>query len=309
MGLDIDVWSYLSVILSVLVVLFFAGNILVGKAINDLPPFTIAFFRLLIAFIILLPIGLRSAWTHRQQFITHWKPFLIITLTGITFFNTFLYGALQFTSSTNVSVLESVIPAVTVILSVLFLNEKLRKLQWLGVGISLFGALWVVMDGHLLELGTMDWNIGDVIMIGAIFSWSIYSLVLGKYIHLFPQYGILFVMTGISVIVLFPIMLVEWLLVGLPSFGYPNLWAGLLYLGIFPSVIAILCYNRVVNIIGAAQAAMFLNFLPVATMLGAFFWLEETITWMQIIGAAIVITGVTMTTRGDKAKRMKPVRK
>lgn len=294
--------------LSVLVVVFFAGNILVGKAINDLPPFTIAFSRLLIAFIILFPIGFRSAWKHRQQFITHWKPFLIITLTGITFFNTFLYGALQFTSSTNVSVLESVIPAVTVILSVLFLNEKLRGLQWFGVSISLFGALWVVMDGHLLELGTIDWNIGDAIMIGAIFSWSIYSLVLGKYIHLFPQYGILFVMTGISVIVLLPIMLVEWFLLGVPSFDTPKLWGGLLYLGIFPSVIAILCYNRVVNLLGAAQAAIFLNFLPVATMLGAFFWLGETITWMQIIGAAMVIIGVTLTTRGDKAKRMKPVR-
>lgn len=294
--------------LSVLVVIFFAGNILVGKAINDLPPFTIAFFRLLIAFVILFPIGFQSAWTHRQQFITYWKPFLVITLTGITFFNTFIYGALQFTSSTNVSVLESVIPAVTVILGALFLNEKLRRLQWFGVGISLFGALWVVTDGHLLELGTMDWNIGDAIMIGAIFSWSIYSLALGKYIHIFPQYGILFVMTGVSVIILFPIMLGEWLVVGLPSLGYTKPWVGLFYLGIFPSVIAVLSYNRVVNILGAAQAAIFLNFLPVATMIGAFFWLGETITWMQIGGAAMVIIGVTLTTRGDKTKRSRSLR-
>lgn len=294
--------------LSVLVVIFFAGNILVGKAINDLPPFTIAFFRLLIAFVILFPIGFKSGWKHRQLFITYWKPFLVITLTGITFFNTFIYGALQFTSTTNVSVLESVVPAVTVILGTLFLNEKLRGLQWFGVGISLVGALWVVMDGNLLELGTMDWNIGDAIMIAAIFSWAIYSLVLRKYIHIFPQYGILFVMTGVSVIILFPIMLGEWLIVGFPPLGYTEPWVGLFYLGIFPSVIAILCYNYAVNILGAAQAAIFLNFLPVATMIGAYFWLGETITWMQIGGAVTVIIGVVLTTHGGKMKRLQSLK-
>lgn len=281
--------------LCILVVIFFAGNILVGKAINDLPPFTISFFRLVIAFVILFPIGAQSAWAHRQQFITYWKPFLVIALTGITFFNTFIYVALQFTSSTNASVLETVIPAVTVILGVLFLNEKLRGLQWFGVGLSLFGALWVVMDGRLLELGTMDWNIGDAIMIGAVFAWSIYSLFLRKYIHLFPQYGILFVMTGVSLIVLFPIMLGEWLIVGLPSLGSTEPWVGLFYVGVFPSVIAMLCYNRSVNILGAAQATIFLNFLPVATMIGAYFWLGEMITWMQIGGATMVIIGVILT--------------
>ncbi|AXF54976.1 EamA family transporter [Salicibibacter kimchii] len=58
-------------LLCILVVLFFAGNILVGKAINDLPPFTIAFFRLVIALVILFPIGYRTARKHRKQFITY----------------------------------------------------------------------------------------------------------------------------------------------------------------------------------------------------------------------------------------------
>ncbi|WP_368731129.1 EamA family transporter, partial [Pseudomonas sp. 2995-1] len=75
-----------------------------GKAINELPPFTIAFFRLLIAFIVVFPIGYLSAWKNRMTFWEYRKPFLIMTLVGVTFFNTFIYGALQFTTASNVAV-------------------------------------------------------------------------------------------------------------------------------------------------------------------------------------------------------------
>src|SRR5699024_10175823 len=88
-----------------------------------------------------------------------------MTLTGVTFFNTFIYGALQFTSTTNVSVLEASIPVVTVIMSAFLLGEKIRGMQWIGVLISLMGAVWVVLDGRLFQLAAIDWNVGDLIML------------------------------------------------------------------------------------------------------------------------------------------------
>src|SRR5699024_6993397 len=106
----IGCFSLYPYIFMIFVVLFYAGNILVGKAMNDLPPLTIAFFRLLIAFIIMIPFGIREAWTYRSTFLTYKNPFLLMTLTGITLFNTFIYGALSFTTATKVSVLESSIP-------------------------------------------------------------------------------------------------------------------------------------------------------------------------------------------------------
>src|SRR5690554_7344109 len=109
----------------IFVVIIYAANILIGKAINDLPPFTITFFRLLVAFLIILPIGFKSAWKNREVFWKYKWPFLLLTLTGMTLFNTFIYSSLQFTTATNVSVLESSIPVVTVILSASLLKEKL----------------------------------------------------------------------------------------------------------------------------------------------------------------------------------------
>jgi len=288
----------------VLVVIFYAGNILTGKALNDLPPFTIAFFRLLVAFIILFPIGCRRAWNARSTFLAYKKPFLIMTLTGVTFFNTFIYGSLQFTTASNVAVLESVIPVVTVILSAWLLKEKLQRFQWIGVLLSFIGALWVVMDGKIFQLASIDWNVGDAIMIGAIVSWAVYSVFVKQYMHLFPMFGAPLVMTGISVVILFPIMIVEWIILGVPFLGSFDYIAGFLYLGIFPSFFALIFYNRAVDLLGASQASVFLNFLPVFTMAGAYLWLGETITVMQVIGALIVIGGVILTTQ-VKEKRAK----
>ncbi|HLS07729.1 DMT family transporter [Lentibacillus sp.] len=285
-------------IMMVFVVIFYAGNILTGKAINELPPFTIAFFRLVVAFMIMLPFGLRSGWAYRHKFLEYKKPFMMMTLTGITFFNTFIYGALQFTTSTNVSVLETVIPVATVVLSAILLKERLRNVQLAGVFVSLIGAVWVVLDGDIFSIANMDWNIGDGIMIGAIGSWAVYSILVKKYIHLFPQFGALFVMSGISIVVLLPIVIVEWAIAGVPmELTAPANITGLVYLGIFPSFIALVLYNRGVEALGASQASVFLNFLPIVTMIGAYLWLDETITIMKMAGALTVIFGVMLTTR------------
>ncbi|GAA0594933.1 DMT family transporter [Virgibacillus siamensis] len=292
---DLMVYPY---IMMVFVVIFYAGNILTGKAINELPPFTIAFFRLVVAFLVTLPLGIHSAWQYRHRFLENKKPFLLMTITGITFFNTFIYGALQFTTSTNVSVLETVIPVVTVVLSAFLLKEKLLTIQKFGVLLSLLGAVWVVLDGNVFQIASMDWNIGDGIMVGAIVSWAVYSILVKKYMHLFPQFGALFVMNGLSVLVLLPFVILEWIVARAPfgTFTTQNI-TGLVYLGVFPSFIALVFYNRAVELLGASQASVFLNFLPVVTMTGAYLWLHETITWMKIVGALLVIGGVILTTR------------
>ncbi|UOQ45922.1 DMT family transporter [Halobacillus salinarum] len=283
--------------LMIFVVIFYAGNILVGKALNDLPPFTIAFFRLLVAFMILMPIGLRTAWKKRLTFKEHKGPLFVLTLTGITFFNMFVYGALQFTTATNVSVLETIIPVVTVILSTGLIKEKLQRIQWLGIFLSFFGAVWVILDGRFLKLASLTWNIGDGIMMGAVISWAVYSVCVKQYMHLFPPYAVLLVMTGISVLLLMPVVVMEWWWLGVPAWNTPDHIAGFLYLGIFPSFFALVFYNRAVELLNPSQAAIFLNFLPVVTLYGAYLWLGEAITFMKVMGALVVIGGVLLTTQ------------
>lgn len=285
-------------VLMIFVALFYSGNILVGKAINDLPPVTIAFFRLLFAFVFVAPFALRQAWATRYTFLSMKGPFLLMTLSGVTFFNTFIYGSLQFTTATNVAVLETLIPGLTVVLGALLINERLPKVAITGVILSIISAIYVVLGGHFFAMGDLQWNPGDLIMTGAIICWSAYSIMVKKYMSFFKPFAALAVMTGISVAVLFPIMLAEWAIVGIPSYSADSeLWLGLIYLGLFPSLIALIFYNEAVAILGASKASVMLNLLPVFTMAGAFLWLGESITVHHIAGTAGVIFGVWLTTK------------
>lgn len=290
-------------VLCALVVVFYAGNILTGKALSDLPPITIAFTRLVIAFAILLPFGWRSAWQARRSFVEHGRPLLLMTATGVAFFTTLIYASLRYTSATNVAVLEAAIPAVTVALSFFVLHERLLLIQWIGVAVSLVGAVSVVMNGNIAALGRVDWNKGDGIMAVAVICWAVYSIAVRRHMRHFPELGVLGVMTGLSILILCPLVLTEWWIVGeMPLEPGPHWW-GLLYLGVFPSVVALAFYNRAVATLGASQASAFLNFLPVATMLGAFLLLDEQISEAQIVGAALVMTGVFVTLRPPRQFR------
>jgi len=280
-----------------LVILMYSGNILVGKAINELPPFTIALGRLTVAFIMLTPFGLFQAVKDKNLYLQYKRPLLIMTLTGITFFSSFIYSALQFTSSTNVSILETLIPALTVVLSVWFLKENITLIQWLGVIVSFAGAVWVVADGSLTFFVQHIPNKGDMIMIAAIISWAIYSLHVKQYMHNFRIFGIIWFMTGISVIILLPIVMIEWSITGIPDIFQGGKLAGIFYLGTCPSFIALILYSRAVIVLGAGKASVMLNLLPVFTMFGAYFLLNENISFSQILGSLIVISGVTMTIR------------
>ncbi|GAA1148773.1 DMT family transporter [Nesterenkonia lutea] len=287
-------------LMMVMVVIFYAGNILVGEALNDLPPLTIAFFRVVIAFLCIAPLAGRAAWRDRTLFRAHWKPLLLLTLTGVAFFNTFIYAALQFTSSTNVSVLETLIPALTLALSTLLLRERLHQAQWWGLALSISGALWVITDGELFALTRLEVNVGDGIMMAAIGSWAVYSIAVTRWLHLFPRYSVLLVMTGLAVLILAPLVILEWVTLGVPSFTAAEHLPGLLYLGIFPSLVALLLYNHAVQKLGASRASAFLNFLPVATMAGAVLWLDAQLTAAKVIGAVVVILGVLLATRSGR---------
>lgn len=284
----------------VLVVLFYAGNILVGKALQEVPPVTIAFSRVLIAFVVLLPLGWRSARRERHLLVRHWRPLLVMAVTAVTLFNTLIYAALVFTSATNVSVLEATIPVATVVLSTVVLHERLRPVQWAGVLVSLTGSLWVVTTGDVRTFTGAGHNLGDAIMVGAVLCWAVYSVTVRRHLHPLPEYGALLAMTGVSVLLLLPAVLAEWVVLGPPPLQPGPYWWGLLYLGVFPSVVALVLYNRAVAQLGASKASVFLNFLPVATMAGASLLLGESISAAQVAGALVVVLGVVLVTRSRR---------
>ncbi|WP_235182851.1 DMT family transporter [Gracilibacillus boraciitolerans] len=143
---------------------------------------------------------------------------------------------------------------------------------------------------------SLQFNIGDLIMLLAMITWAFYSIFIKQHTWKFPTYGALLVMAVIAIIIFIPLLTIE-----MDHYRSIN-WSwevisGLAYLGVFPSLIALIAYNKGIEAIGPSRASVFLNLIPVFTMLGAVIFLREQITWIQLIGTSFVIFGVLITNR------------
>jgi drug/metabolite transporter (DMT)-like permease len=281
--------------------LFYAGNTLTGKALAELSPFTIAFFRFAIALLVLLPLGWRDAWNTRTVFRQRPVPVVLMAVSGVVLFNTLIYASLRFTSATNVAVLQTAAPALTAFLGVLLVHESLNRRQWTGILLSVLGGAWVITDGPLATgvLGS-KWNLGDGLAVAALVSWSCYTIAVRRFGHYYTGHSLLLVMTSFSVVLVFPFALRDWMIGGFPVHDMGGQWLGLAYLGVFPSVVALAMYNRAVGALGAARASAFLGLLPVFTVLGAYLFLEDRVGATFAVGTALVVGGLLLTTLGGR---------
>jgi len=282
-------------LLLTLTVLFWSGNMVVGRGIRaDVPPLALAFWRWAIAFLLVLPLAwphFKAQWPLLRQ---GWKPIVLLGLLGVGSYNTFAYIALQYTSATNAVLLNSFIPVVTIAISWAFLGKHLRRLEGLGVVISLCGALTIIARGDPAILAHLDLNTGDVWMLGAVLAWAIYTVGLAwRPAGVHPML-MLAAMTAVGLAALLPAWLWE-MAQGRQINVNPGALASLAYVGIFPSFLGYIFYNRGVAEIGASKASLFIHLMPVfGTILSAIF-LAEIPHWYHYLGIALIFSGIWLT--------------
>lgn len=280
-------------IMAIMVMLFFSGNFIVGRALEGtVAPFTLSFLRFMTAVLVLLPFCFKTIYKKRALWLKEWKPLLYLTLSGIVLFNASLYLAVNFTTSINASILNAINPAATAFLSFLVLKEKLLKTQTFGIILSFAGVLWIITEGSFSILMTLSFNIGDMIMLFGILCWAVYSINIKQHSYKFP------VMAGVTVtmiagaLILLPVAVVESAITGVPPLLEWHIAAGLLYIGIFPSAVALMLWYRSIEEIGPAKASIFFNLIPVFTTVMAVTFLDEVFTIHHLTGGLIALSGV-----------------
>lgn len=275
--------------------LFWAGNMVVGRAIrNDVPPLTLAFWRWTIAFALTLPLALphlRSQWPLLKR---HWRAIVALGLLGVGGYNTIAYIALQYTAATNALLLNSFIPVATIALSWLLLKKRLSQIEWIGVLISLSGVVVIVAQGNLATLATLTINLGDLWMLLAVIVWAFYTVGL----HWRPS--------GIHPMLMLTAFTVVGLIALAPAYAWEisqerfihmttGAFAGILYTGTLPGFLGYVFYNRAVAEVGASRASQFIHLMPVfGTLLSAMF-LSEIPQIYHGTGIALIFFGISLT--------------
>jgi len=280
--------------------LCWAGNAIVGRlAAGHIPPVTLSFLRWSFAFLLILPF----AWKH---LVRDWPAIrsrlgLMITLsiTGIGVFNTMQYWALEHTQALNTLLLQSAGPLIVAVWSLILLGVRLTLAQAIGVLLSMTGVLVILLHGDLTALSNIQFNKGDLIFLLALAIFGIYSVLTLKRpaIH-----GLSFVAFtfGCGAACLIPLWIWELSARPVMDIDAKNVLS-LIYVAVFPSTVAYLCFNRGVQLIGANRAAPFFHVVPVFGSVMAIVFLGEHPQLFHFIGFALVLTGVYVASRRQSA--------
>lgn len=284
-------------ILLILATVLWGGNFVIGRAVaGDIPPITLAFLRWIVAFIVFCPIAFSRTKKEWPMLKKHFGAVLVLSLTGVAAFNTLVYIGLHYTTSINASLMNSTTPIMIYILSFILLKERLTKFQIIGTLLSLIGVLFIISGGSLNSLLDFSFNKGDLIVIIAVFCWSIYSLLIKKYAGRLPGYSTFLVTIAIGAIMLMPFTIYESVTSEQAILWNVSTIGAILYVGIIASIVAFLSWNTGVVALGANRASIYLNFIPVFATLFAVVFLDEQLLVAQVLGGITVIAGVILST-------------
>jgi drug/metabolite transporter (DMT)-like permease len=274
----------------------FGGNWVAARVVNfEVAPFALSFWRWAIAGVLLFPLALSQLREDAPLIRRHWPRLLVFGAVGAGGFTLLGYWGVSYTTAINATLLNSSLPLYVVPLSWLLLRLTVSARQLLGLSLSLAGVLTIVSSGSLRTLAQLRLNPGDFLLLGGAFLWAIYTVTLRWRPPLRP---LSFLFTTI----------VAAAAVSLPFYAW-EMWSGtqmsatpvsivtIGYLALFPSIVAYICWNQAVAMVGPNVAGFFNPVIPVFGILFAVIFLGEPLRAFHLAGFALVLGGVVLTSR------------
>lgn len=254
---------------------------------------------LLISLILFLIMYLR----HEKKFIPPKNciiPLLLMGLTGIAINNVSQFTGLKYSTITNCTLIAATGPAVTAMLSAVFIRERLKLLQWIGIIISFIGVIFLITKGSWEILANFQFNPGDILFFTCQIVWAAYSIIglrVMKHLSAIAVTAWSGLLGSIEV-ALFALCTGQ--------LGYVNLdivgWSSFVFVVLCGGVGSMLFWNIGVKNAGPSMAAIFSNLTPIFGMLCGAIFLSEEIGIMQISGALAIFVGVYITTHSEQLK-------
>ena len=281
--------------------LFWSLNWVIGRAIvGHVSPLALTFIRWLVAVAVMMPFawpGIRRHWPIIRR---HWKAIAWIGFWGTGLHNAFAYVGLQYTTATNGVILNSAIPVMIILLGWLIYRETISGRQAVGVTVSVVGILAIVCRGDPSVLATLSLNKGDLILLVGMAFWAAYTVLLRMKPEGLPGLTLLACCGCVGLMLLLPLAAFEMLFLdGRVELSAATISA-MLYVGIFPSFVGYVFWNRGVAEVGPNVAGIFVHLMPAFGALLAWLFLDERIYLFHIVGIALILAGIALTTRGRK---------
>lgn len=280
------------------VALMWGGTFIAGRIVTaELSPTLSALLRFGFAAILLVLILLKSTGGFPHLSVQQHVYAILMGLTGVFAYNLFFFAALSRIEAGRTALFVSLSPILTILAMRIFFQERLGRINYLGVCLALIGTLIVVSRGEFFAAFAQSFGTGEMMMCGAVLSWVIYTICF-KQTQIpaltMTTYSLLWG-TGFLLLSAWP----ELRSSGLMDISWSS-WLSILYLGAFGTVLAFIWYAEAIHSIGASRTIIFNNLVPVFAVLLAFLILNEPITWSMLVGGSLSFIGVILTNKQEK---------
>lgn len=252
-----------------------------------LSPGDIFFARFLIAYLCILPFSYRRLWAGNL------RDECLLLAAGITGGSLYFLTenvALQYSYCSNVSLIVCSTPMLTtLLLGLLYREERVNLKQFLFSLSALAGMALVVLNGHfVLKLSPR----GDLLALAAAVTWALYSLCMrmlgGRYPMLFVTRKIFFY----GLLTVLPLFLFRPLQVSPQVYMQPEVWGNIVFLGVVASFLCYFGWNIVLNRLGVVRSTNYIYLNPAVTLIASHWILDERVTPLALLGAAMIVGGI-----------------
>lgn len=288
---------YLTLILTTL---FWGGTFIAGRILADsVAPADAAFMRFVLAAatlaVLTRMIDGRLRLPPRDQLVS----LLLLGFTGVFCYNICFFNGLRYIEAGRASLIIALNPMAITVGAVFFFGERLSLLQCVGLLISLFGAFLVISNGNpaILVSGGFGW--GEIAILGCVISWAAYSLIGRNVLKSMSPLSAVFYSALFGALMLFPATLVGEAPLEIHTYTTAD-WISLLFLGILGTAAGFSLYYQAIRVIGSARSSVFINLVPLFSIVLAWIFLGETINFSVLVGGIILMSGVYLTNKKAK---------
>jgi drug/metabolite transporter (DMT)-like permease len=274
----------------------FGGNWVAARVVNfEVAPFALSFWRWAVAAAVLLPFAAPQLREDAPLIRRELPVLFVFGAVGAGGFTLLGYWGVSYTTAINATLLNSSLPLFVVPLSWLLLGLTVSARQLAGLALSLAGVVTIVSAGSLETLARLTLNPGDFLLLGGAFLWAVYTVTL-KWRPPLRALSFLFTTIASAAAVSLPFYVWE-MASGRTLTATPTAIGVIAYLALFPSILAYVCWNHAVAMVGPNVAGFFNPVIPVFGILFAVIFLGEPLRAYHLAGFALVLGGVVLTSR------------
>lgn len=273
-------------------VLFWGMTIAPTKwALESIPPLTLIFLRLALGSLIFLPFAWKVSGG-LQWAAVPWKRLASLSFTGVAGYFLFQYVGVSMTSGVNASIISASLPLCTIILAAAYLKEKITRNQWLGLLLGMAGVLAITI--HPGSGGAQGSSLlGDLLVLVGHVIWAMYVIQLkrprGE--ETLPSEMFTTLTLVIGGLMVLPFAAAELWYLGMPEVSAKGM-GSLAALVLGPTILAYWLWNRGIESVSAGKAGLYLNTMPLISVITSILLLGEALTWRTLMGGLLVIAGV-----------------